>query len=190
MKRLVISEFDESGKKWFPSPHHKEGSNVYRSWITFIVKTGFFSENSFSSQSKQEQDAPSNFHLDNKLRRDKFYDFLRRATINGEPKINLEDLNRNLTIKVEELPDSSKISLIFEDLDSKSSLASRGKKNWSEQEIIFFVWLVMNYCYLNKLNYVDMVILDETICSHIDRMTKNGIEFLIFFREGTQNNAN
>jgi len=77
--------------------------------------------------------------------------------VNGEPKINLEDLNKNLTIKIEELPDSSKISLIFEDLDSKSSLASRGKKNWSEQEIIFFVWLVMNYCYLNKLNYIDMV---------------------------------
>jgi len=144
MKRLVISEFDENGSKWYSSPHHKE------------VKTGFFSENSFSNQSKQEQDTPSNFHLDNKLRRDKFYDFLRRATVNGEPKINLEDLNKNLTIKIEELPDSSKISLIFEDLDSKSSLASRGKKNWSEQEIIFFVWLVMNYCYLNKLNYIDM----------------------------------
>lgn len=107
--------------------------------------------------SKQEQDVPTSFHLDNKLRRDKFYDFFRRATINGEPRINIDELNRNLTIKIDELPDSSKISLIFEDLDSKSSLASRGKKNWSEQEIIFFVWLVMNYCYLNKLNYMDMV---------------------------------
>lgn len=107
--------------------------------------------------SKQEQEVSASFHSDNKLRRDKFYDFFRRATINGEPRINLDELNKNLTIKIDELPDSSKVSLIFEELDSKSSLASRGKKNWSEQEIIFFVWLVMNYCYLNKLNYIDMV---------------------------------
>ena len=122
-----------------------------------LVKTGFFSEDNASNTSKQEQDGLANSHIDNKLRRDKFYDFFRRATINGEPRINIDELNKNLTIKLDELPDSSKVSLIFEDLDSKSSLASRGKKNWSEQEIVFFVWLVMNYCYLNKLNYMDMV---------------------------------
>lgn len=77
--------------------------------------------------------------------------------MNGEPRINIDELNRNLTMKIDELPDSSKVSMIFEDLDSKSSLASRGKKNWSEQEIIFFIWLIMNYCYLNKLNYMDLV---------------------------------
>jgi len=143
MKREGTLELEESSSKWYPSPHKG-------------LKTGLFGDTSIPVASKQESDVQTNFHLDNKLRRDKFYDFFRRATINGEPRINIEELNKNLTIKIDELPDSSKISLIFEDLDSKSSLASRGKKNWSEQEIIFFVWLVMNYCYLNKLTYTDM----------------------------------
>ena len=158
MKRLAISEFDESGAKWHHSPHHKEGELFGTcKYKNILVKTDFFPDKGLPAASKQETDVPPTFHIDNKLRRDKFYDFFRRATMNGEPRINIDELNKNLTMKIDELPDSSKVSLIFEDLDSKSSLASRGKKNWSEQEIIFFIWLIMNYCYLNKLNYMDLV---------------------------------
>jgi hypothetical protein len=92
-----------------------------------------------------------------KLIRDRFYDFFNRITRLGEPKIDLEELNKSLTIKLEELPDSTKISEMFEKLNSKVVVSSKGKKNWSEEENIFFIWLIINYCELNRSDFTELV---------------------------------
>ena len=92
-----------------------------------------------------------------KLIRDRFYDFFAQVTKNGEPKIDAEELGRNLTIKMDELPQSSRVSEIFERLNSKMTLNSKGKKNWSEDETSFFLWIIINYAQLNNTDYQDFV---------------------------------
>jgi hypothetical protein len=92
-----------------------------------------------------------------RLIRDKFYDFFNRVTRMGEPKIDLEELSKSLTIKVEEIPDSTKVSEIFERLNSKVAMNSKGKKNWSEEETGFFIWILINYCEFNKTDFQDLV---------------------------------
>jgi hypothetical protein len=92
-----------------------------------------------------------------KLVRDRFYDFFQRVTRQGEPRIDTEELNKSLTIKVDELPDSTKIQDIFERLNSKVALNSKGKKNWSEEETTFFIWVILTYCDQNKYDYQDLV---------------------------------
>ena len=94
----------------------------------------------------------------NKIVRDKFYDFFARATKVGELKLDIEELNKNLTIRIDSLPDSGKISEMFEKLNSKVSMSSKGKKNWSEEETIFFIWLVLANSEINGTNLTDLVI--------------------------------
>ena len=91
--------------------------------------------------------------------RDRFYDFLQQK-INklGELRINLEELNKILTIKIEELPDSAKISEIFERLNTRSGTNKQGKKNWSEEETVFLIWVILSFCELHIRNdYNDLV---------------------------------
>jgi hypothetical protein len=92
-----------------------------------------------------------------RLIRDRFYDFFNKVTRMGEPKIDVEELSKSLTVKVDEIPDSTKVSEIFERLNSKVAMNSKGKKNWSEEETAFFIWMIINYCELNKTDFQDLV---------------------------------
>jgi hypothetical protein len=91
-----------------------------------------------------------------KLSRDRFYDFYQRATKNGELRLDLEELNRSLNIKIDQMPDSCKVSEIYEKMSGRAN-PSKCKKNWSEEESILFIWVIVAYCELCHADYNDLV---------------------------------
>jgi len=100
---------------------------------------------------------PKEFEMETKLKKERFYDIFSRVTRDNDFKLDIEELNRTLNIRIEEVPDNYKISSIFEELNSKSAVISRGKKNWSEQETLLCIWLVIAYSTLEGTDYNDMV---------------------------------
>mmetsp|Transcript_16516 Transcript_16516/g.14275 ORF Transcript_16516/g.14275 Transcript_16516/m.14275 type:complete len:187 (+) Transcript_16516:65-625(+) len=138
MKRSPRTVFDDSGNKWYQSPHFKE-----------MRIEGMENENMFHMK---EETLDSS-----KLLRDKFYDFFNKITRNGEPRLDPEELNKSLNFHIEEIPDSGIISEIFERLNSKVALSNKGKKNWSEEETLFFIWVVINYSFYSNCDFTDLV---------------------------------
>lgn len=149
MKRSPRTVFDDSGTKWYQSPLYKEGNSFLH--FNLPGKIGEVTPEATTRIREEYVGDPT------KLVRDRFYDFFQRVTRQGEPRIDTEELNKSLTIKVDDLPDSTKIQDIFERLNSKVALNSKGKKNWSEEETTFFIWIILTYCDLNKYDYQDLV---------------------------------
>jgi len=100
---------------------------------------------------------PREFEKDLKIKRERFYDLFSRVTRECEFKLDVEELNRTLNIRIEEIPDNYKVSAIFEELNSKSSVIARGKKNWSEQETMLLIWLVIAHSTIEDKDYNDLV---------------------------------
>ena len=100
---------------------------------------------------------PKEFEKEAKIKKERFYDIFSRVTRDNDFKLDIEELNRTLNIRIEEVPDNYKISSIFEELNSKSAVISRGKKNWSEQETLLCIWLVIAYSTLEGNDYNDLV---------------------------------
>jgi hypothetical protein len=154
MKRSPRTVFDDSGNKWYQSPLYKEGFFLITS-LNFPAKLdGTDMDGSF----KLREDYMGGVDP-SKVVRDKFYDFFSKVTKNGEPRIDKEELNRSLTVKIDDLPDSMKASEMFERLNSKVCQNSKGKKNWSEEETALFIWIILCYCELNNTDYQDLVTL-------------------------------
>jgi len=143
MKRSAGSEFDEEGDKWFQSPHYKE--------VKTNAVTGTLDDKDVSKR------IPREFEKDLKIKRERFYDLFSRVTRECEFKLDVEELNRTLNIRIEEIPDNYKVSAIFEELNSKSSVIARGKKNWSEQETMLLIWLVIAHSTIEDKDYNDLV---------------------------------
>lgn len=99
---------------------------------------------------------PHDFGDTTKISRDRFYDFYQRVTKNGELRIDLEELNRSLNIKIDQMPDSVRVAEIYEKISVRAN-PSKCKKNWSEDETIFFVWVILAYCELTHADYNDLV---------------------------------
>jgi hypothetical protein len=120
------------------------------------VKTDINTEE--ASQARDPSKRLSNdTEQETKWKRERFYDLYGRVVQSSDFKLDMEELNRNLNIRLEEIPDNAKIMAIFEELNSKSSIISRSKKNWSEHETFLCIWLVMAYCALNDQGYNDLV---------------------------------
>ena len=100
---------------------------------------------------------PREFEKDLKIKRERFYDLFSRVTRECEFKLDVEELNRTLNIRIEEIPDNYKVPAIFEELNSKSSVIARGKKNWSEQETMLLIWLVIAHSTIEDKDYNDLV---------------------------------
>lgn len=115
-----------------------------------------------------------------KINRDRFYDFYQRVTKNGELRIDLEELNKSLNIKIDQMPDSCKVAEIFEKMSARIN-PSKCKKNWSEEETIFFVWVIVAYCHLTHADYNDLV-LKIPLSSCLDRL-RLGLHLLRVPRE-------
>jgi len=100
---------------------------------------------------------PKEFEKDLKVKRERFYDLFARVTRDCEFKLDVEELNRTLNIRIEEIPDNYKVSAIFEELNSKSSVIARGKKNWGEQETMLLIWLVIAHSTIEDKDFNDLV---------------------------------
>lgn len=119
-------------------------------FLTLSVKTDSIEPESMHPQIAHE-------YADNsKINRDRFYDFYQRVTKNGELRIDLEELNRSLNIKIDQMPDSIKVAEIYEKMVSRAN-PSKCKKNWSEDETVLFVWVIVAYCELMHADYNDLV---------------------------------
>ena len=113
---------------------------------------------------------PADFDKEVSLTRERFYDFLNRISREGDFKIDINEINAVLNVRVEEIPDNYKITTMFEELNSKQNLIARGKKNWNETETMFLIWIVMAFSRLYDRDYNDMVIVFSL------KIAKNGIE--------------
>lgn len=92
-----------------------------------------------------------------KLLRERFYEFFSKITRHGEPRLDAEELNKSLNFHIDEIPDSEHICEIFDRLNSKVALAHKGRKNWSEEETIFFIWIIINYSLFLNQDFTDLV---------------------------------
>jgi len=157
MKRSAGSEFDEEGDKWFQSPHYKEGIHNFFSPFLYIPKVKTNAVTGTLDDKDVSKRIPREFEKDLKIKRERFYDLFSRVTRECEFKLDVEELNRTLNIRIEEIPDNYKVSAIFEELNSKSSVIARGKKNWSEQETMLLIWLVIAHSTIEDKDYNDLV---------------------------------
>ena len=125
-------------------------------FLTWIVKTEISAEES-SKMKEFSKRFSADTDKETKLKRERFYDLYTRVSNDPNFKIDIDGLNLSLNIRIEEFPDDSKIIAMFEELNSKSSMIARGKKNWSEPETFLCIWIVMVYCHLNDRDFNDMV---------------------------------
>ena len=99
----------------------------------------------------------TDYDKESRLKKERFYDLFARVNKEGEFRLDIDELTKTLNIRAEDIPDTYKISTVFEELNSKSAVIARGKKNWSEQETFLCIWIVVAFSTLNHCDYNDLV---------------------------------